>query len=55
MIYTLGPVAAGMSTKLTVELQSTVKGQVNKEFSIETETEIFKVPVFALVVDENSQ
>lgn len=49
--YTPGPVAPGISVKLDVELRATQLGAIQDEIRIETETEIFRVPLIAKVVD----
>lgn len=49
--YTPGPVAPGISVKLEVELRANQLGLIQDEIRIETDTEIFRLPVSATVVD----
>lgn len=50
--FPIGPVAPGISVKLEVEIKALEVGDFQEEFRIETEAEIFRIPISATIVSQ---
>ncbi|CAG9328564.1 unnamed protein product [Blepharisma stoltei] len=53
IVYKPTPIAPGMTTRLIVELNANHPEKVEVEFEVATKAEIYKIPIFANVVNES--